>query len=117
VEVANLWANRLIGDAALPEQQPMDDGDWSVGERIGRDGRRRPVLARRVVAIPAWFREGQPKPAGKRAAFATWTMYAPDEPLFPSGLLGPVRLVETRQVDVVPLAAPRPLADLAGKKP
>jgi hypothetical protein len=117
VDVANLWANRLIGDAALPEEQPMEDGDWSIGERIGPDGRRSPVPARRVVAMPAWFREGQSKPAGERAGFATWTMYAPDEPLFPSGLLGPVRLVETRQVDVASLGAAAARTAFAGKKP
>ncbi len=52
INVANLWSNRLIGDAALP--------------------------------------------AGKRIAKTTWFAYKPNEPLLPSGLLGPVRLVAPR---------------------
>ncbi len=49
IRVANLWPNRLIGDAALPPDQ--------------------------------------------RVAWTTWNPFAPDTPLFASGLLGPVRLL------------------------
>jgi len=50
VTVANLWANRLIGDSALPESQ--------------------------------------------RVTHTTWQPYRPEDPLQPSGLLGPVRLLQ-----------------------
>ena len=50
VTVANLWANRLIGDSALPESQ--------------------------------------------RVTHTTWQPYGPKDPLQPSGLLGPVRVLE-----------------------
>jgi len=50
VTVANLWANRLIGDSALPENQ--------------------------------------------RVTHTTWQPYRPQDPLQPSGLLGPVRVMQ-----------------------
>ncbi len=53
VTVANLWPNRLIGDAALPPE--------------------------------------------KRVAWTTWNPFKPDAPLLESGLIGPVRLLTTRE--------------------
>jgi len=50
IEVANLWPNRLIGDAALPEDERL-----------------------------TWTIEGHP--------------YTANDKLFPSGLIGPVRIV------------------------
>ncbi len=50
VTVANLWANRLIGDSALPENQ--------------------------------------------RVTHTTWQPYGAKDPLLPSGLLGPVRVLQ-----------------------
>lgn len=51
LEVANLWPNRLIGDAALPENQ--------------------------------------------RIASTTWNPFRPEDPLPPSGLIGPVTIQST----------------------
>jgi hypothetical protein len=68
IEVANLWANRLIGD----ESQPWDgveNGRW-----------------------PAWLAEGRPRPT-RRFTFTTHRFYKAGDPLLPSGLLGPVRLL------------------------
>ncbi|MBI2929889.1 MAG: glycosyl hydrolase [Verrucomicrobia bacterium] len=53
ITVANLWPNRLIGDAALPPE--------------------------------------------KRVAWTTWNPFKPDAPLLGSGLIGPVRLLATRE--------------------
>ncbi len=50
--VANLWANRLIGDAALPETERVTWSTWANGG------------------------------------------YSPDSPLRPSGLIGPVRILQ-----------------------
>lgn len=71
VEVVNLWLNRLIGDAGIP-----DDGI--------RNGR-----------WPEWLLKGQPRP-GKRYTFATHRFYNKNSPLSPSGLTGPVRIVEEK---------------------
>jgi len=48
VRVANLWPNRLIGDAAVPPE--------------------------------------------RRVTWTTWNPFAPNTPLLPSGLFGPVTL-------------------------
>lgn len=73
VEVVNLWINRMIGDEALPE-----------------DGERNPDGT--LKAWPKWLEEGRPGPAGRRT-FASWKLWRAGEPLHPSGLLGPVRIV------------------------
>jgi hypothetical protein len=68
IEIANLWINRLIGDEAEP-WDGVEDGRW-----------------------PAWLLEGKPRPS-RRFAFAPRRFYEKDDPLFESGLLGPVRLM------------------------
>lgn len=98
LKVTNLWANRMIGDAALPEEGKFVDGDWAIGETIAADGGRKPVMARKITALPQWYRDGRPKPPGGRVAFTPWTFYQADEPLLDSGLLGPVRVVSAREV-------------------
>src|SRR3546814_8701333 len=80
VSVTNLWPNRLIGDEHFPA-----DYEYSVVHASTPGG---------IAAIPDWFREGKPMPAGKRVAFATWKHYGADAPLLDSGLLGPVHRSE-----------------------
>jgi hypothetical protein len=53
IQVANLWPNRLIGDAALPEQQ--------------------------------------------RLTWSSWEPFTKDTPLLKSGLLGPVKILESNR--------------------
>ncbi len=69
IEVANLWINRLIGD----EQEPWDGiegGHW-----------------------PAWLENGTPRPTN-RITFTTHRFWKKDDPLVPSGLTGPVKIVK-----------------------
>ena len=65
IEVVNLWPNRLIGDEQLPDDG-IDKNEW-----------------------PRWLINGKPRPS-KRYTFTTYKHYGADDPLFPSGLLGPV---------------------------
>jgi hypothetical protein len=74
IEVVNLWVNRLIGDAAMP--------DDSGGERDGNG---------RLTKWPTWVLEGKSSPTGRRT-FVTYPLWKMDEPLQASGLLGPVTL-------------------------
>ncbi|WP_347304575.1 glycosyl hydrolase (plasmid) [Croceibacterium sp. TMG7-5b_MA50] len=91
--VTNLWANRMIADAALPREGEWVDGEWSVGERVKADGSVEPVMAEKITELPEWYRVGQANPPGGRVTFTPWTFFGADEPLLDSGLLGPVRLV------------------------
>ena len=70
VRVATLWPNRLIGDEKLPP-----DCEWR---------------GRGLAKIPEWVEKGLPSPTG-RHTFTTWRLWNKDEPLLPSGLIGPVR--------------------------
>ena len=69
IEVVNLWHNRLIGDEQKPYDGP-EGGRW-----------------------PSWMQEGTPRTSG-RFTFTTWRHYTADTPLLPSGLFGPVRVLE-----------------------
>lgn len=94
VKVTNLWRNRMIGDAALPD----DDVVW------------KPKAAYFFPAKwPDWLLQGQPRPSG-RITFSTRRdprspagpidesesrsaiSYSAKDPLVESGLLGPVTL-------------------------
>jgi hypothetical protein len=76
IEVANLWPNRLIGDEQFaPECTYTKDGN--------------------LAAWPEWFAKGQSRPTSERFTFTTWKHYIKDSPLLPSGLLGPVRIMQS----------------------
>ncbi|MCL4483976.1 MAG: glycosyl hydrolase [Bacteroidetes bacterium] len=68
IEVANLWANRLIGDESLPDDG-IKGGKW-----------------------PDWILNGTPRPT-KRYTFTTYRFYKKDDPLLESGLMGPVSIM------------------------
>jgi len=84
VDVTNLWPNRLIGDAQLP-----DDCEWVKDSLYGK----------RLARWPAWLLEDKPSPVG-RFTFATWNVWSKDATLIKSGLLGPVTLQATARVSV-----------------
>lgn len=72
IKITNLWANRLIGDAQLP-----DDGQ----DRLNT-----------VAVWPAWLLNRQPSPTG-RSTFTTVHYFRKNDPLLPSGLLGPATIL------------------------
>jgi hypothetical protein len=67
VEVVNLWANRLIGDEAKPDDG-IKKGQW-----------------------PTWLKNGEKRTSG-RYTFTTYKHYKRDSELLPSGLTGPVTI-------------------------
>ena len=75
------WANRLIGD----EQEP-DDCEWIPGHEEKDAGS--------LKALPAWFINNQPRPSKGRYCFTTRKYFTKDSPLIPSGLIGPMRLIQ-----------------------
>ena len=80
IKVVNLWINRQIGDENLPE-----DSD--------RNGERHAQIVAGMVAA------GKPSPTG-RISFTSWRLWKKGDPLSPSGLIGPVRLLPVEQVPV-----------------
>ena len=87
VKVTNLWPNRMIGDEQLPE-----DSDRAIGSFL-KDGSPADGTLRRW---PQWLLDGKPSPTG-RLTFTSWRLWGKNDPLLPSGLLGPVTLCSTVQ--------------------
>ena len=81
IRVANLWANRLIGD----DRMYAPDCEWKGEVRNG-------VKEIGIKEIPQWVKDGRPSPTG-RHTFTTWKHWDKDDELLPSGLIGPVRLL------------------------
>lgn len=79
VSVANLWVNRLIGDEQLPP-----DSQWENGH---------------LKEWPEWVWKDERSPTG-RIAFATWKHWSKEDPLTPSGLIGPVRILTTKLIKI-----------------
>jgi len=73
IAVVNLWANRMIGDEQFP-----DDCDWITWQTLKE--------------WPEWFmNDDVPRPT-ERLTFTTNKIFEKDDPLLPSGLIGPVRI-------------------------
>jgi len=79
IEVVNAWANRLIKDAALPDRSQYQY--------------RNPKNS--IATLPQWITEKKPLPSGPRKTFITFKHFAADDPLSPSGLFGPVTILQT----------------------
>lgn len=76
VKVANLWSNRLIGD----EQYPDKAGVW------------------RQRTMPEWYTNNDPQPETERFSFCAYHFYEKGDPLLPSGLLGPVKIMASKKL-------------------
>lgn len=92
IKVTNLWTNRLIGDEQLPEENEYVPGGGINGIA---------ALSRGAIKkLPDWYRNGEDKPQGGRSTFTTWKHYRKDSPLVESGLIGPVRLIPAKRIEL-----------------
>ncbi len=80
IRVTNLWVNRLVGDARLP-----DDLKWN-GVVPG--------------AWPDWVND-KGKRESKRISFSTYRHWDEKSPLLPSGLLGPVIIRSYQHIKLI----------------
>ncbi len=78
IKVTNLWINRMIGDASLPEDSDRN-GDGTL------------------KSWPSWVLDGKSSPTGRKT-FTSWRLWDKDSPQQPSGLLGPVTLSAGKEV-------------------
>lgn len=85
VHITNLWPNRLIGDEQFPDDC-TDDASWKTGV---------------IPAWPDWLKNGKPRPEARRLTFCTWKHWHQEDPLLPSGLLGPVTLQQVRTLNII----------------
>ena len=76
VTVENLWVNRLIGDAALPDLDDFTPAEWIP-----------------KTQMPEWYSNNEPPKLGRRVTFSTADFYKPTDALIPSGLIGPIRII------------------------
>jgi hypothetical protein len=79
VLVTNLWPNRMIGD----EQYPADISYNGWGG---------------VDPIPAWLLNKQLRPQPGRMTFTALKAWKKDEPLLPSGLIGPISIYVSEEI-------------------
>jgi hypothetical protein len=79
IAVTNNWTNRLIGDEQYPEDFEWTDKNHGL---------------RAMTALPEWFVKDQPRPVKERKTFVPWYYFTKNSPLYPAGLLGPVKIVK-----------------------
>ncbi|MEO6731126.1 MAG: glycosyl hydrolase [Ferruginibacter sp.] len=85
VEVTNLWPNRLIGDEA-----ETDDLVWGKERNFRFVTPSRKV--RNLQLVPDWVKQKTERPSKNRITFVTVDFFDKEDPLLPSGLLGPVAI-------------------------
>ncbi|OAV45746.1 hypothetical protein A3850_000890 [Lewinella sp. 4G2] len=90
IEVTNLWSNRLIGE----ERYPKQDGGYRMASYHPK------------IKMPRWYVDNEPVPPGPRTTFTTADFYDANDPLVPSGLKGPVRIIPYQERIIAPAAAP-----------
>ncbi|WP_371397563.1 glycosyl hydrolase [Fretibacter rubidus] len=82
ISVVNLWVNRLIGDAALPDLDGYTQAVWSPPRKFS------------TPQMPDWYSNNEPPVLGERVTFTTVDFYDADDALLPSGLMGPVTITK-----------------------
>ena len=91
ITVENLWVNRLIGDASLPDVDGFEPVEWNTRVK---------TLPKKKM--PEWYSENKPPNLGKRVTFTTADFYTAKDELIPSGLIGPVNVVASIKAEDMP---------------
>ena len=85
IRITNQWSNKLIGDERFPTSYAgyKLEGNFPKGKMMD------------------WFVNNESLPTGKRTTFCTADFYKADDPLLPSGLLGPVRILKNERTNKI----------------
>jgi hypothetical protein len=88
IKVTNLWPNRLIGDEQYQADVQYEKIFLPYDNGLG------------ITAWPGWLAKGSKRSEPHRLTFTTLKAWSKDEPLLPSGLIGPVRILtaEDKQI-------------------
>ena len=86
ISVVNLWVNRLIGDASLPDLDGFEPVKWNTLTQMPPKEK-----------MPEWYSKNIPPTLGKRVTFTTADFYTDKDELLPSGLIGPVHVIGSIQ--------------------
>jgi hypothetical protein len=87
VKVTNLWPNRMIGDETKPDPRPFEYNkrwravlpvEWKTWQELAQKEKQQPGNFNKLTGRFAW---------------STMKYYGPDDTLFESGMLGPVRII------------------------
>jgi hypothetical protein len=85
--VTTLWPNRMIGDASRPD----NDVEWHPKKRAHNQ---------LPAKWPEWLIEGHLRPSGRLTFCTRRNVYRHNDPLLPSGLIGPVKIVPVQHIRV-----------------
>ena len=91
ITVSTRLINRLIGDEYYPEDLNYIKWEHPSHGKLQ-------FLSERE--LPDWIKNGIKRPNSVRKTFSFTKFYTKEAPLFPAGLLGPVRIIE-RNCNVV----------------
>lgn len=87
IMVTNRWVNRLIGDESIKTDLKYEEGDSKFTKG-------------RLLRFPAWLNNPAIKREDTRNTFTTWKQFNPTDSLVNSGLIGPVKLVFYKYVNL-----------------
>ena len=94
VKVSNAWTNRLIGDEREPDDAEVSKRMEGFWPRM-KDRPEFIPIGKSVIAYPECVLSNTVRTVARKA-FSTWRYNLTEKDLRPSGLTGPVRLIEIR---------------------
>lgn len=100
VEVTNCWPNRLIGDESLQAEAAYNSTTQNFAVETWPDWFANAERTEATTESATWGDSRATRKPGERVTFAAWKHYNASDPLFESGLLGPVTLIKAIEISM-----------------